>query len=334
MNRVTCLARNARNKQLLPYVDMRSSETEPDDAEEAAFRAAFLAHLRTRHLERLGLSPVAAAAVAGVPPPPPPTAAATRPPAVPAAPTAPLVPPALPAQVLAELTQVFRTGSQAALGVGLGSSSSTSALRSALQLPYPVRAPPRQQHYRIEFRDIDLRVATVTGIEVVFVNAALDEGRFAVYPTALFAWNHRLEQLAEAVQAHVATRSRHKWLEAIERLRLDSPELLQQLQKPFKDGGMLPVGAAAAGDASLVSAQELDANLIDATYKCTAYFQAHGDIRSATDLQAPQHRAQTLRIGDDVVPVPELLAQGRALKVTASLDNVYLLQKRLQAQRE
>ena len=32
--------------------------------------------------------------------------------------------------------------------------------------------------------------------------------------------------------------------------------------------------------------------------------------------------------------VPELLAQGRALKVTASLDNVYLLQKRLQAQRE
>lgn len=69
--------------------------------------------------------------------------------------------------------------------------------------------------WRIESRDIDLRYGVVTGMEVLAVDAVLDESRYAVYPTALFAWDARLEELANKVQVKVKRRAAQAYVERL-----------------------------------------------------------------------------------------------------------------------
>ena len=180
-----------------------------------------------------------------------------------------------------------------------------------------------RDHWRIEFRDIDLRVATVTGIEIVYVRNVLDENRFAVYPTALFAWSERLEGLAQAVQRHVRLRSAEKWKDAVASARHMSPDLKEQMRKTFAQGGMRPNNIKVED----MTLEELDMHLIEAVDKCNAFFQRHGDIRNAQDLG--KYAGEGLKIGGYDTTVGEICdvqVVGDTAYPTLNLVSQHLLQ--------
>jgi hypothetical protein len=145
--------------------------------------------------------------------------------------------------------------------------------------------------YKIEYRDLDLRVAVVTGLELIFVNGTIQETRFAVVPTRLFAWDDQMEKVSTAVQRQVHRLAQKKFIERITDLQGALPEFMQQLKQPFKDGGVLGAGMRPED----LTSEELIDNVVQQIFKCVEFGRAHPTVRSDADIKATKER---LQIGD------------------------------------
>jgi hypothetical protein len=178
-----------------------------------------------------------------------------------------------------------------------------------------------REQYRVEFRDLDLRVAVVTGLEVVYVGSILNEARFSVYPTKLFAWSDKLEQLSTAVQRYVNRVSTRKFFDRVYELRQSNREFADLLNRRIGDGGALLQSASSPQD---MTADEQVNVVLEEIYKCMEYASEHPEIKTQQDLEL---RTDTVKIADEDVPVRDMCVVenvGGKEKIVPKIIHTYL----------
>lgn len=152
------------------------------------------------------------------------------------------------------------------------------AVAGPTPIPEMPRVATQADPFRIEFRDVDLRVPVVTGMEVVYVRQALDEGEFAVYPTKLFAWSERLEEFSNAVTKYVNLHGNKSFMDKLQRLLSSDRDILRR----FRDLDIQSGGYKGATDTSLDSITDI---ALEHLQQCGALPIEHPDIRKTADLK-------------------------------------------------
>jgi hypothetical protein len=159
------------------------------------------------------------------------------------------------------------------------------ALREEFQKVYVTADADKSTHplreclitpaWRIDARDVDMRIAVATGIDMLPVDSPLDEKRFTVLPTRLFAWDERLESIAAVVQKEVARRGARVYVERL----ADILHLNGDLREQLKSGTVQEGGFRGALDPlSFHNHEELAQSAVDIILQCTAHQQRHPEM--------------------------------------------------------
>jgi hypothetical protein len=144
------------------------------------------------------------------------------------------------------------------------------------------------EYFNVEFRDVDIEVPVVSGIELLFVSRPIEEGKFTVYPTRLFAWSDKLEDLAVKVQKYVNREGQNAFRERLKEIAMENNGFVEQLRTMKVEEG----GLKNTGETDLDT--QIDLTLDQIEY-CLGISRNYPNIRSKDELK---DKGENLKLGN------------------------------------